>query len=1027
MKNISYISAGAGSGKTTRIVDELVKAVREKGIAPSSVIMTTFTKAAAQEMRERARTGLLKANMGDKASELDAAAIGTIHSVCLQFLKRFWYLLSISPDPKQLEDVDFRIFTDRSINKIVTEDEVRQLEEWRAELGISKGIYNEDYVDYWRDMLRKMVEKVRYYPIDLQDSKDRSRQEINELFAANQFSQDRYDQLTEAYKDALPRKKNGDYTAIALNRLDLLKDFDPEKPDKDTLKSLSGNLKSFAEAGFDIEEWKAEVLKSEFSEEKQNTLLAITDTVFAILERWKEEYQRFKDEFHLLDYNDMELRFVELLGKEEVQEDIRKRYKLILVDEFQDCNPVQVEIFSKLSELVEQSIWVGDPKQAIYGFRGSDTALVKSLSDTIRANEEAGVAGFDTDSLPNSHRSRPMLVDFANNIFVPLFQQPEFGLLEKEIKLGHGRRSGDDDPFDESEPTTAFLNLKGKKEETLSSLAEQCAKLGETHPWGKIAILVRKNDTVKNVVEALRARGIPVSSPEVDIFPRVEVQLLLALLQYALSKKYRMHLRADILHILRNESTDSLLNSYIESRQEDWRLEDEAVQIAEEVAKDANGRAIHDILATFVDRLALYDRVAQWGEADTRRNNINTILRVAAQYDTHCEQLEKQVGQARFSDFSQYMIDSDITPTHNLDSNAIKVMTIHKSKGLQWSVVVLYDLDNTTLEDTSIVKFEFCSIREQSKKDGYWLRVFPSLGSSMKNMVGHIKKTEYFEKSTARLHQEECRLFYVAATRARDMLIFAASGTKWLDALELPNFSPDWSDVEPTLATNRTASEKYALIDAEKTHREALKDEKGKVLKAHINPSTASVPAEHFTTSEQKLNTPAFQTYQGEATDEEQTVRQSTIGTCVHNIYASFNENDDEAQAVDKATEILKAFGLNDMLDANAIIAAIRALYVHLKATYGEAVKVRHEVPFTQRLVNGQVLRGEIDLLWYTSDNECVLVDFKNIQSDTPNPDHYRGQMAAYRSALQAANIECNAIVLYYASMGTVVTMYKAQ
>ena len=87
MKNITYISASAGSGKTTRIIEELVSAL--KSIRPSEVMMTTFTRAAAQEMQERAKKELLKLGEINKANEMGAATIGTIHSVCLRFIQKY--------------------------------------------------------------------------------------------------------------------------------------------------------------------------------------------------------------------------------------------------------------------------------------------------------------------------------------------------------------------------------------------------------------------------------------------------------------------------------------------------------------------------------------------------------------------------------------------------------------------------------------------------------------------------------------------------------------------------------------------------------------------------------------------------------------------------------------------------------------------------------------------------------------------------------------------------------------------------
>ena len=137
MKNITYISAGAGSGKTTRIIEELVTAINS-GVQPSQIIMTTFTRAAAQEMRERAKQKLLELGHSDKANEMEAAMIGTIHSVCLSFLQKYWYLAGISPETQQMDENDFKLYVDRSLFENVDDKDMQNFERWREVLDLRK-------------------------------------------------------------------------------------------------------------------------------------------------------------------------------------------------------------------------------------------------------------------------------------------------------------------------------------------------------------------------------------------------------------------------------------------------------------------------------------------------------------------------------------------------------------------------------------------------------------------------------------------------------------------------------------------------------------------------------------------------------------------------------------------------------------------------------------------------------------------------------------------------------------------------
>ena len=147
------------------------------------------------------------------------------------------------------------------------------------------------------------------------------------------------------------------------------------------------------------------VYPDEYEQYCQNFMAQIEETTFANLTEKKVDW----------DFNDMEVYFSQLLEKDEVKAEIGN-YKLVLVDEYQDCNPMQVDIFKRISDLVPRSIWVGDPKQAIYGFRGTDTALVKEVSDQIVDGENGCLRA----SLDTSYRSRTELVEFVNNEFLPI-------------------------------------------------------------------------------------------------------------------------------------------------------------------------------------------------------------------------------------------------------------------------------------------------------------------------------------------------------------------------------------------------------------------------------------------------------------------------------------------------------------------------------------------------------------------------------------------------------------------------------
>ena len=226
--------------------------------------------------------------------------------------------------------------------------------------------------------------------------------------------------------------------------------------------------------------------------------------LFSLACRWKENFAQFKKEKNLLDYNDMEKYMRLLLKDESVVHEISQSYRYLFVDEFQDSSPIQVKIFDALSDLMEHSFWVGDYKQAIYGFRGSDIALTKAVVDRISLKED----GCDTDTLDTSWRSLPDIVQVNNAIFKKTFAHV---LDEKNITLKTHR-----------ENSNGMDSLRFFHSSDDAGVAEHVLKLlsQQVNPHD-IAVLARTNSTLKDVSEKLKEYGIPSSRED---FPIIETK-----------------------------------------------------------------------------------------------------------------------------------------------------------------------------------------------------------------------------------------------------------------------------------------------------------------------------------------------------------------------------------------------------------------------------------------------------------------------------------------------------------------------
>jgi ATP-dependent helicase/nuclease subunit A len=151
--------------------------------------------------------------------------------------------------------------------------------------------------------------------------------------------------------------------------------------------------------------------------------------VFELAAQAIQAYADHKRVWGLMDFIDQEVKALELLRRPEVQEILREQVDLVLVDEFQDTSPLQLDIFLALSRLAPSSVWVGDQKQAIFGFRGTDPALMDAALAALL--ERHGASAQKT--LAHSYRSRPELVRLTSDVFAPAFKP--YGIPSERVRL----------------------------------------------------------------------------------------------------------------------------------------------------------------------------------------------------------------------------------------------------------------------------------------------------------------------------------------------------------------------------------------------------------------------------------------------------------------------------------------------------------------------------------------------------------------------------------------------------------------
>ena len=167
MKNITFINAGAGSGKTYRLTTDLDRKLTMEGLDPSQVILTTYTELAAAEFREKARKEILNAKGADtetrikSATQLDNAFIGTVHAISFRFIRKYWYLLDYGADIQPMSDQNQDFYMSQSISDIVTADDRKVFREFRDAFDIKN--MGKPYHLFWLPELKDIVDQMEYY------------------------------------------------------------------------------------------------------------------------------------------------------------------------------------------------------------------------------------------------------------------------------------------------------------------------------------------------------------------------------------------------------------------------------------------------------------------------------------------------------------------------------------------------------------------------------------------------------------------------------------------------------------------------------------------------------------------------------------------------------------------------------------------------------------------------------------------------------------------------------------------------
>lgn len=835
----TLVQASAGTGKTYTITTYFVRAVLERDLSPEQILVVTYTKAATAELRVRTRERIVSAitlldqksddgdvlegvvteavtRLGRRETEarlrkalrqMDRASILTIHGFCQRLLQEYPLLFGIDFDFEVAEDAS-SMYSELAVDFWVTE--LYDAPDWLLRALQKGGVNTRHLAKLANVALMPGVEILGPAPCEVDE--DLLRQwMLFEREAAELWTAHREDIAKILLTDESLNRTNYRVTTVDKKWLPEIDDFFAKTRFRfppDCLEKLAqGNMKTrkgcdephhpFFEACARL--WKVH----------ESLVPGLDYAVFAFQERFiefaRDQARRRREDNAILTYDDL-LTLVyapfdasrvpsAAFDRDLIVETISTAYPLALVDEFQDTDTVQYGIFRAIYG-ESSAVYVGDPKQAIYAFRGADVfSYLGAVNDV----------GGRVHTLTTNRRSDPGVVGAVNTLFslrTPPFILEGIG-MEDAIPHHEENRS----TFDPS-MEVVFLaqdQVKGSIAAAVAPIvANEVALLLDSNAEienrpvgpGDVAVLCRSNKQALAVTDALRALNIPVSLDGGSSVLSTEIASDLgSVLEAALMPGDSSLLRRALLTSLVGVSpyelanmTDELWTEWV-SRFRDWNdtwHSQGVVRFLEDMLRSTEAEttiARHPAARRVLTDVLHIEELLLRGERERRRNPVALM-----QWFRRLK--EDSPGNGA-------MAREDLQQRPDAESGAVRVSTVHKSKGLEYGVVYCPFTWRGTFGDVAV---KFHDEHRNIKID---------LGSNDRKTHEQISEQETFS--------EALRLLYVAVTRAKyRCTLFWGRGKNWkksalgyllhgsegLDKLDQDGM---WADVEAFAAASSGA------------------------------------------------------------------------------------------------------------------------------------------------------------------------------------------------------------------------------
>lgn len=872
------VSAAAGSGKTAVLVERIIEKItdREHPVDIDRLLVVTFTRAAASEMRSRIGAALEEkmqecpddTNLQRQATLLHNAQITTIDSFCQYIIRNYFHVIGLDPVFRVGDETDLKIIKTEVLQQLIEE-----------RYATAKNTGEQDFLEFTdifapgrtdrgiEDLVLHLYDVAVSYPwpeSQLRDWEKLYQCESLEDLEGSQWMQCLTEQVIRAVKE---------YRVLAQRALILCQEADgPEmylemiQSDLNQLEKI-GQASGYGELYREISAWnparlsakrgsgvsaekKEEVktirdmyqkngiaaLKKSFfyqaPEEMLRDIQQMAEPVHELIQLtidFREAFAQRKREDGIVDFTDMEHFALEILvdrdesGKEMpsvIAQELQEYYEEVLTDEYQDSNFVQELLLTSICRAPEQAPYlfmVGDVKQSIYQFRLARPELFMEKYNHY-TTEESRCQRID---LHQNFRSRTEVLEFTNYLFERIMQKDLGGIIyDDTARLVSGADFGECNQRMAGKAELILIEQKGEEDEVLEKRTLEAATIGEKirkmvqgenplyvrgkngyHPieYRDIVILLRSlSGWSEEFIETLTEMGIPAySATKTGYFSAAEVETVLDFLRIIDNPRQDIPLAAVLRSCLVGLSDEELaylgtvpdmLNywdavcSWLgesdgESGDQNSRIPAECADVLrqklshfwdmlEHYRREARTSSVYELLRMIYRETDYYDMMSVMPAGEKRAANLDILLQQAIEFAEN--------GHAGIFAFCRYIeslrksnIDFGEASVTGEQANAVQIMSIHKSKGLEFPVVFVAGLGKQfNLQDarkSTIIDMDFGVGADYVDLD---LR-FKQPTLVKKFMADHIRQNTL---------AEEVRILYVALTRAKEKLILTGTG-----------------------------------------------------------------------------------------------------------------------------------------------------------------------------------------------------------------------------------------------------------